>query len=54
MGGKDSMVKTSLAIEKEVDDTLSIRDMGAGAKRKENHSSSYSGKKQKTSSPRGF
>ena len=34
------MVRTSLAIEREVDDTHSIRDMGAGTKRKENQSSS--------------
>ena len=43
------MVRTTLAIEKEVDDTRSIRDMGASAKRKENQSSSSSRKKQKTS-----
>ena len=48
------MVKTSLAIEREVNDTRSIRDMGAGSKRKENRSFSNSGKKQKTSIPRGF
>ena len=54
MGEGDLMVKTSLAIEREVDDTRSIRDMGAGAKRKENQFSSNSGKKQKTSIPRGF
>ena len=45
MGGGDSMVRTTLTIEKEVDDTRSIRDMGASAKRKENHSSSSSRKK---------
>ena len=48
MGGGDSMVRTALAIEREVDDTRSIRDMGASAKRKENQSSSNSRKKQKT------
>ena len=48
------MVRTSLAIEREVDDTQSIRDLGAGAKRKENQYSSNSGKKKKTSIPRGF
>ena len=48
------MVRTSLAIEREVYDTRSIRDMGVIAKRKENQSSSNSGKKQKTSIPRGF
>ena len=41
----DLMVRTTLVIEKEVDDTRSIRDMGASAKRKENQSSSSSGKK---------
>ena len=45
IGGGDSMVRTSLGIEREVDDTRSIRDMGVGAKRKENQSSSNSGKK---------
>ena len=48
MGGGDSMVKTSLAIEREVKDTLSIQDMGASTKRKENQSSFSSRKKQKT------
>ena len=45
IGGGDSMVRTDLAIEREVDDTRSIRDMGASAKSKENQSSSSSGKK---------
>ena len=35
MGGGDLMVRKALAIEKEVDDTQSIRDMGASAKKKE-------------------
>ena len=48
------MVRTSLAIEREVDDTQSIRDMGVGAKRKENRSFSNLGKKQKTYIPQGF
>ena len=48
------MVRTSLAIERELDDTRSIRDKGVGAKRKENQSSSNLGKKQKTSILRGF
>ena len=43
------MVRTNLAIEREGDDTRSIRDMGASAKRKENQSSSSLKKKQKTS-----
>ena len=48
------MVRTSLAIEREVDDIRSIWDMSVGAKRKENQSSSNSGKKQKISIPLGF
>ena len=43
------MVRTSLANEKEVEDTRSMRDMGANAKRKENQYSFSSRKKQKTS-----
>ena len=42
------MVRTALAIEREVDDTRSIRDMGAKSKRNENQSSFSSRKKQKT------
>ena len=41
------MVITTLAIGREVDDTQSIWDMGANAKRKENQSSSSFRKKQK-------
>ena len=54
MGGGDSMVKTTLAIGRGVDDTWSIQDMGASTKRKENQSFSNSGKKRKTSFPRGI
>ena len=54
MGEGDSMVRTALAIGKGVDDTRSIRDMGVCTKRKDNQSSSNSGRKQKTSIPRGF
>ena len=54
IGGGDSMVRIALAIEREVDDTRSIRDMGSSAKRKENQSSSSSMKKQKTSASHGF
>ena len=54
MGGGDLMVKKALAIEKEVDDTQSIQDMGASAKKKENQSSSSSRKKQKTFVSYGF
>ena len=49
MGGGDSMVRTDLAIEREVDDICGIWDLGTGTKRKEDQSSSNSGKKQKTS-----
>ena len=48
------MVRTSLAIEREVEDTRSIRDMGASVKRKKNQSSSSSRKKKKTSASYGF
>ena len=44
----DSMVKTTMAIERDIDDAWSIRDMGSGDKREEVQSSSSSGKKQKT------
>ena len=47
------MVKTALAIEGVVDDTQSIQDMGASAKRKENQSSYGSRKKQKTFASHG-
>ena len=50
----DSMVRTALAIEREIDDAQSIRDMGAGDKRKEGQPSSSWGKKQRASVPRGF
>ena len=51
----ESMVKTAVAIEREVDDTRSIQDAGASVKRKESKpSSSSSGKKQRTYAPRGF
>ena len=47
----DSMIRTALAIEREVEDARSIRDMGVNEKSKENQSSSSSGKKQRTSVP---
>ena len=50
----DSMVRTAMAIEREIDDAWSIRDTSAGDKRKGGQSSSSSRKKQKTSIPRGF
>ena len=48
------MVRTTLAIEREVDDTRCIRDMGTSAKRKESQSSSSFEKKQRTSASLGF
>ena len=50
----DSMVRTALNIEREIDDARSIRDTSAGDKRKEGQPSSSSGKKQRNSVPRGF
>ena len=50
----DSVVRTAIAIKREIDDTRSIRDMGASDKRKEGQPSSSSGKKQKAFSSRGF
>ena len=48
----DSMIRTTMAIEREVDGARSIRDAGANVKRKEGqHSSSISREKQKTSAP---
>ena len=51
----DSMVRTNLAMEKEVEDARSIRDAGVSTKRKENQpSSSSSGKKHRTFDLREF
>ena len=47
-------VRTTLAIERERDDARSIRDTGAGDKRKEGQPSLSSGKKQRTFVPRGI
>ena len=47
----DSMVRTALAIEREMDDARSIRYTSAGDKRKKGQPSSSSGKKQRTSVP---
>ena len=44
----DSMVGAALTIEREIKDTWNTRDMGVGSKR-EDHLSSSSGKRQKTS-----
>ena len=45
----DSMVRTTMAIEGEIDDTRSIQDVGNSEKIKESQPSSSSGKKQRTS-----
>ena len=50
----DSMVRTAMAIEKEIEDARSIRDSGVGDKRKEGQLSSSLGKKLKASSSLGF
>ena len=51
----DSMVSTTLIIEREVDDARSIRDAGASDKKRGSQASSSGlGKKQRTSVPRGF
>ena len=54
MGVGDLMVRTALVIERELEDARSIQDTGASGKRKKDQPSSSSGKKQKTSTPRGF
>ena len=50
----DSMVGTTLTIEREIEDARSTWDAGVSSKRKESRSFSSSGKKQKASSSRGF
>ena len=50
----DSIVRTAMAIEREIDDAQSIRDAGASEKKRENQSSSSSKKKQRTYASRGF
>ena len=49
----DSMVRTSLTIEREIEDAQSTRDAGVGNKREDQPSSS-SGKRQKTSDSHEF
>ena len=49
----DSMVRTVMTIEREIDDARSILDVGANEKRKKSHFSSNSGKKWRTFVPRG-
>ena len=46
----DSMVRTTLTIEEEIEDAQSTRDEGVSSKRKESQSFSSSGKKQRASS----
>ena len=48
------MVRTTLAIEREVEDAQSIRDKSASGKRKKDQPSSSSGRKWKTSIQWGF
>ena len=50
----DFMVRIAMAIESEIDDARSIRDTGASEKKRENQSSSSSGKTQRTSTSQGF
>ena len=50
----DSMVGTTLTIERETEDARSTRDASVSGKRKDNQSSSSSGKRQRASSSRGF
>ena len=51
----DLMVKTTMAIKREVDDIWNIRDAGVKDKKKKSQlSSSISRKKQRTSAPQGF
>ena len=49
-----SMVRTTLTIEREIEDARSTRDAGFSSKRKESQSSLSSGNKQRASSSRGF
>ena len=50
----DSMVGTTLTIEREIEDARSTKDAGVSSKMKESQSFSNSGKKQRASSSRGF
>ena len=49
----DSMVRTAMAIEGEIEDAQSIRDAGTSGKSNEDQPSSSFGKKQKATMPRG-
>ena len=48
----DSMVGTALAIEREIEDARSTRDVSVSGKRKDSQSSSSTGKRQRASSSR--
>ena len=50
----DSVVGTTLTIEREMEDAQSTWDAGFNSKRKESQSSSSSGMKKRASSSRGF
>ena len=50
----DSMVGTTLTIEREIEDARSTEDAGVSSRRKESQSSFSLGKKQRASSSRGF
>ena len=50
----DSMARTTMAIERDIDDIKSIRDAGASGKMNESQPSSSTGKKQRTSTPQQF
>ena len=50
----DSMVWTTLTIEREIEDARSTRDASGSSKRKESQSSSSSGKRQRASSSLGL
>ena len=50
----NSMVGTTMTIEREMEDARSTQDAGVSGKRKESQSSSSSGKKQRASSSQGF
>ena len=50
----DSMVRTALTIEREIEDARSTRDASVSGKRKDSRSSSTSGKRLRASSSQGF
>ena len=50
----NSMVGTTMTIEREIEDAQSTRDVGVSSKRKESQSSSSMGKKKRASSSRGI